>query len=65
MPCRSLTLPPPACGCLPVGAPPPLCLQVMNEVLRDWVLLRAKVPVGEAVPGLPAGLEVQEFYVLR
>ena len=39
----------------------------MNEVLRDWVLLRAKVPVGESVPGLPAGLEgqVQEFYVLR
>ena len=38
--------------------------QVTNELLKGWVLLRARVQQGE---GLPFALEgqTQEFYMLR
>lgn len=51
----------------PVGLAnnPRPCSQVPNEVLRDWVLLRARLQQGGGLPFVVPSGQGQEFYMLR
>ena len=40
------------------------CLQVPNDVLKGWVLLRARVQQGMGLP-FAAEAQTHEFYLLR
>jgi hypothetical protein len=40
-------------------------VQVPNEVLKGWVLLRVKVQQAQGLPFAAAEGQTQEFYMLR